>query len=106
MAECSAPLTLDGRRSTCANLSNDMAMKVAKKSPVRRRTLTLPLAAFPILDRLRGETSRSAYVGGLLEREHDRVEQERFYAEVNAAYTAEVCKETLQVNEEFPIHEE
>jgi len=37
---------------------------------------------------------------------HDRVEQERFYAEVNAAYTAEVCKETLQVNEEFPIHEE
>jgi hypothetical protein len=25
---------------------------------------------------------------------------------VNAAYTAEVCKETLQVNEEFPIHEE
>jgi len=80
-------------------------MKVAKKSPARRRTLTLPLAAFPILDRLRGEISRSAYVEGLLEREHDRVEQERFYAEVNAAYTAEVCKETLQANEEFPIHE-
>ena len=44
-------------------------MKVAKKSPARRRTLTLPLAAFPLLDRLRGEISRSAYVEGLLERE-------------------------------------
>jgi hypothetical protein len=80
-------------------------MKVAKKSPMRRRTLTLPLAAFPLLDRLRGQTSRSAYLEELLEREHDRVEQERFHVKVNAAYTAEVCKETLRVNEEFPIHE-
>ena len=95
-----------GALAQISRRSYDKAMKVAKKSPGRRRTLTLPLAAFPILDRLRGETSRSAYVGGLLEREHDRVEEERFYAEVNAAYTAEVCKETLQVNEEFPIHEE
>jgi hypothetical protein len=81
------------------------AMKVAKKSPLRRRTLTLPLAAFPLLDRLRGETSRSAYVESLLERENSRVEQERFQAEVNAAYTSKVCAETLRVNEEFPIHE-
>jgi hypothetical protein len=80
-------------------------MKVAKKSPLRRRTLTLPLAAFPILDRLRGEASRSAYVEGLLEREHSRVEQERFQAEVNIAYTLEVCEETLRVNEEFPVDE-
>ena len=80
-------------------------MKVAKKSPMGRRTLTLPLAAFPTLDRLRGKTSRSAYVEGLLEREHHRVEQERFQAGVNAAYTAEVCEETLRVNGEFPIDE-
>jgi hypothetical protein len=80
-------------------------MKVARKSPLGRRTLTLPLAAFPILDRLRGETSRSAYVETLLEREHYRVEEERFHAAVNAAYTAEVCQETLRVNEEFPVHE-
>jgi hypothetical protein len=80
-------------------------MKVAKKSPLRRRTLTLPLAAFPLLDRLRGETSRSAYVEGLLERENSRVEEERVQAEVNAAYTPEVCEETLRVNEEFPIQE-
>jgi hypothetical protein len=81
-------------------------MKVAKKSPLRRRTLTLPLAAFPTLDRLRGEASRSAYVEGLLEREYSRVEQERFEAEVDAAYTPEVCEETLRVNEEFPVDEE
>ena len=41
----------------------------------------------------------------LLEREDDRVKQERFEAEVNAAYTQEVCEETLRVNEEFPIDE-
>jgi hypothetical protein len=80
-------------------------MKVAKKSSIRRRTLTLPVAAFPLLDHLRGETSRSAYLEGLLEREHHRVEQERFQAEVNAAYTAEVCEETLRVNDEFPVDE-
>ena len=80
-------------------------MKVAKKSPPSRRTLTLPIAAFPLLDRLRGERSRSAYVEGLLKREHARTEQERFQAEVNAAYTAEVCEETLRVNDEFPVHE-
>jgi hypothetical protein len=80
-------------------------MKVAKKSPIRRRTLTLPIAAFPLLDHLRGERSRSAYLEDLLEREHGRVEEERFQAEVNAAYTAEVCEETLRVNEDFPIDE-
>ena len=81
-------------------------MKVAKKSPIRRRTLTLRLAAFPLIDRLRGGTSRSAYLEELLEREHDRIELERFQAEVNAAYTPEVCEETLRVNEEFPVDEE
>jgi hypothetical protein len=80
-------------------------MKVAKKSPLPRRTLTLPVAAFPLLDRLRVEMSRSAYVEGLLEREDDRIEEKRFQAEVNAAYTAEVCEETLRVNDEFPIDE-
>jgi hypothetical protein len=58
-------------------------MKVAKKSS--RRTLTLPLAAFPILDRLRGETSRSAYVKNCWSAKDDCVKQERFEAEVNAA---------------------
>jgi hypothetical protein len=81
-------------------------MRVAKKSPHRRRTLTLPVDAFLLLDRLRGEAPRSTYLGNLLERECRRIDQERFHAQVNAAYTAEVCEETLQVNEEFPIHEE
>lgn len=73
---------------------------------MRRRTLTLPLAAFSILDRLRGEAPRSAYLEGLLERESRRLELEQFYSEVNAAYTVQVCEETLRVNEEFPVHEE
>jgi hypothetical protein len=81
-------------------------MKVARKSPAKRRTLTLPFGAFSLLDRLRGEAPRSAYLEGLLEREYGRIEQERFHAEVNAAYTREVCEETLLVNEEFPVHEE
>ena len=82
------------------------SMRVAKKSPHRRRTLTLPVDAFLLLDGLRGEAPRSAYLGSLLEREYRRIEQERFHAQVNAAYTAEVCEETLRVNEEFPVHEE
>jgi hypothetical protein len=81
-------------------------MKVAKKSPHKRRTLTLPVDAFLLLDSLRGEAPRSTYLGSLLEREYRRIEQERFYAQVKAAYTAEVCEETLRVNEEFPVHEE
>jgi hypothetical protein len=81
-------------------------MKVAKKSPFKRRTLTLPVAAFSLLDRLREGAPRSAYLERLLEREFRRLELERFHAEVNAAYTAEVCEETLRVNEEFPVHEE
>ncbi len=81
-------------------------MKVAEKSPIKRRTLTLPFTAFTLLDRLRGEAPRSAYLEGLLEREYGRIEQERFHAKVNAAYTLEVCEETLRVNEEFPVHEE
>jgi hypothetical protein len=80
-------------------------MKVAKKSPQERRTLTLPLAAFALLDRLRGGAPRSAYLERLLERENRRLEQERFHAEVNAAYTVEVCEETLRVNEVLPVHE-
>ena len=81
-------------------------MKVAGKSPIKRRTLTLPSSTFSLLDRLRGEAPRSAYLAGLLEREYDRIEQERFHADVNAAYTLQVCEETLRVNEEFPVHEE
>lgn len=80
-------------------------MKVAKKSREKRRTITLPITAYSLLERLRGESSRSAYVQSLLEREDRRSQEERFHAEVTAAYTPEVCQETLRVNEEFPIHE-
>jgi hypothetical protein len=80
-------------------------MKVALKSPVARRTLTLPVASLALLDELRGNLPKSVYLEGLLEQERARVEEERFFASVNAAYTPAVCEDTLRVNEEFPIHE-
>jgi hypothetical protein len=67
--------------------------------------MTLPRQAFVLLDRLREGKSRSAYLERLLEREYRRIEQEKFCAAVNAAYTPKVCAETLRLNEEFPVHE-
>ena len=87
-------------------------MKVAKKSPKRlrtrrpptRNTLTLSADAYQLVDELRGEESRSAYVQRLVERERARQEHEEFIARVNAEYTPEVCAQTLRVHAEFPMH--
>ena len=80
-------------------------MKVACKSPAKRRTLTLPTQTFSLLDRLRERQSRSAYLESLLKREDRRLEQEQFCAAVTAAYTPKVCEETLRLNQELPVHE-
>lgn len=79
-------------------------MKVAKKSPLSRRTITLPVGSLALIDELRGSESKSAYLERLLAREKERIEEDEFVAAVNAAYTPEVCAETLRVNEEYPIH--
>ena len=78
-------------------------MKVAKKSPESRQTITLPRSAFDILDVLRGETPKSVFVQELIEREKRRREREAFYRKAVAAYTQEVQAETLKLNEATPF---
>ncbi len=87
-------------------------MKVARKSsrklPAsgRRATLTLSLEVYRKIDRLRGAEARSSWVQGLVEREEREREREQFAQALRAQYTAEVCRETLSVNDEFPVHEQ
>ena len=87
-------------------------MKVAKKSPAKRRsapplraTLTLDIATYRKIDTLRGDATRAAWVQELIEAEKARREREAFIAAVNASYTPEVCRETLRINDDYPIHE-
>ncbi len=86
-------------------------MKVAKKSPrklaatLRRATLTLSMETYRKIDTLRGDEPRSAWVQALVEREEARRERERFAAALREQYTTEVCRQTLAINDEYPIHE-
>ncbi len=78
-------------------------MKVAKKSPVNRHTLTMTRSAFGILDSLRGEVPKSVFVEELLAKEKNRREREAFYRTAVTAYTPDVRLETLKLNEATPI---
>lgn len=78
-------------------------MKVASKSPATRQTLTLTRAAFGMLDSMRGELPKSAFVEELLAKEKRRREREAFYQTAVASYTPDVRLETLKLNEEMPI---
>jgi hypothetical protein len=49
-------------------------MKVARKSPVSRQTLTLPAPAIRLLDSLRDDTPKSTFLHRLLEGEARRRE--------------------------------
>lgn len=80
-------------------------MKVARKSPKSRHTLTLPEHVFRQIDSLRGKTPRSVYLATVLKQEELRRKREKFLAEVNAAYTPAVVRQTLRVNEAFPVDE-
>jgi hypothetical protein len=87
-------------------------MKVAKKSPKKRlvrsrqrATLTLSMETYQKIDTLRGDAPRATWVQGLVEAEEARRERQRFIEAVNASYTPEVCRETLRINDEYPIHE-
>jgi hypothetical protein len=77
-------------------------MKIAKKSSQSRQTLTLSRPAFDILDMLRGGLPKSVFVQELLEKEKLRREREVFYRDAVAAYTPEVCRETLELNKATP----
>jgi len=87
-------------------------MKVAKKSPKKRRiaaasraTLTLPLGTYRIIDQLRGDTTRSAWLESLVSSEKVRREREALAELCRQQYTPEVCRETLRLNRLYPIHE-
>jgi predicted CopG family antitoxin len=87
-------------------------MKVARKtlrkrtaSAPSRATLTLTADAYAKIDELRGEASRSAWVQELIEQEAERREHEQFVSLVREQYTPAVCRQTLAVNDEFPVHE-
>ena len=78
-------------------------MKVARKSPSSRQTLTLTRRAFAVLDSLRGESPKSVFIEELLAKEQSRREREVFYQTAVSAYTPKVREETLKLNEETPI---
>ena len=87
-------------------------MRVAKKSPLAARnqstgraTVTLPRDTYEKIDELRGSQPRSAWLRQLVDREEKRREHDRLASLVRKQYTPAVVKETLAVNEEFPIHD-
>lgn len=86
-------------------------MKVAQKSPKKRRvpagraTLTLNGETYCKIDELRGAEPRSTWVQGLIEREAFKRERAQLAEKLIEQYTPAVCRETLSVNEEFPVHE-
>jgi hypothetical protein len=87
-------------------------MKVAKKSPAKRlaatrkrATLTLNAATYERIEGLRGSESRSAWVQRLVEKEEVRSDRESLIERLREQYTPEVCRETLELNEEYPVHE-
>ena len=89
-----------------------VVVKVAKKSPQSARgqssgraTVTLPRDTYQKIDELRGAQPRSAWLRQLIEREEKRRQHDRFASLLRRQYTPTVVKETLAVNEEFPIHE-
>jgi predicted RNA-binding protein YlxR (DUF448 family) len=88
-------------------------MKVAKKSPRRapvgspnRATLTLSKDTYRKIDLLRGDRPRSAWVHSLVEREEERMQRKRFAQALRDQYTPAVVRETLALNDAFPIHEQ
>ena len=81
-------------------------MRVAKKSAKSlRKTLTLNESSIRLVEELRGDKPKSVFISELLDAEARRREQKEFYAAAASAYTPEVAKETLKLNEQFPISE-
>ena len=90
-----------------------MARLLAYSFGVKQQSLSLrlPPSVLQWIEAVRGDTDRADYIVGLLtERmEQERIEtkeRERWLAKGRAQYNEEVCRQALQINEEFPIHEE
>lgn len=83
-------------------------MKVAKKSPgvsPSRATLTLSMETYGKIDQLRGKQSRSAWLQQVVANEEKRRERQELLERIKKEYTPEVIRETLRINDEYPIHE-
>lgn len=74
-------------------------------------TLRLPASILQWIESVRGERERSDYVVQLLEERMkqnrcEADERNRWLMQGREEYPAEVCRQTLQINDEFPIHQE
>jgi len=74
-------------------------------------SLRLPGSIFQWIERARGEMDASTYIAQLIQErveqaQQETAEREAWLAEGRRQYTEQVCRQTLQINEEFPIHEE
>ena len=74
-------------------------------------SLRLPGSIFQWLERARGEMDTSTYIAQLIQERIEQAQREtaeraEWLAEGREQYTEEVCRQTLQINDEFPIHEE
>ncbi len=87
-------------------------MKVARKSPQKRpdasqrATLTLSAEVYRKIDQLRDGQPRSVWIQRLVEREEEKRARDKFAEDLRTQYTGEVCRETLAINQEYPIHEQ
>ena len=74
-------------------------------------TLQLPEDVFESIERARGEMDVSAYIAKLLQQQLEQTTdeaaaREEWLSKGRKQYTPEVCRQTIELNEEFPIHEE
>ena len=77
----------------------------------RTLSLCLPGSIFQWIERARGEMDTSTYIAQLLQERIEQTQREtaeraEWLAQGRKQYTEEVCRQTLQINDEFPIHEE
>ena len=73
-------------------------------------SLHLPDSLFKWIDQNRGSLDRSTFITQLLltllEKRAEPQDRERLLVDGRKQYTQETCRQTLQINEEFPVHEE
>jgi len=80
-------------------------MKVAKKSPEKRSTLTVTRATYDAIGGLAAGRPRSAVVDELVQREVRRRAREELARRLETEYTGAVCRETLRLNADLPVHD-
>jgi hypothetical protein len=74
-------------------------------------TLSVPASVLRWIEKTRGGARSSEYIVQLLEQrmeqaKHEEAERESWLALGRRQYTEQVCRQTLEINDEFPIHEE